>query len=375
MRKKLLYLAVSEVSEKRPSGVAKKILNQSSVFEKYFDVVLLSYGDKGIDIRNGQNKQTILYSNRHRKYQIYNIARRLIRDDTFECVYIRYPRSEGSFVHLLSNMYKAGSKIVIEIPTYPYNIEKPQGNYIKETILRILDKHYRKRLKRYVHYIATYSDDQEIWGIKTINTINGIVFANNPIRKCVSHDSISLVSCAYYYDCHGCERIIEGLNHYYSKGGIENIVFHIVGEGQTIKYYKELTEKYNLCDHVIFHGFCTGDELVRIYDNADIGINSLAIHRLGLKKESTLKTKEYAAKGLPIVSSYAVDAFSESNNEKYVCMVPANDEPVDIQKIVEFYYSVYRIDENEIAREIRKASMDVCDMSVTLKPIIDVFNE
>lgn len=369
----LMYLATTEIDYNRLGGVPKKVLNQFSIFKEKFNATLVHYGKEGIVISNDSSKHIVPYNREHRKYQIFKIASQVCKENRCKYVYIRYPRAEASFLQLLKEFKNMGCKVIIEIPTYPYNLEKPQANYIKETILRILDRHYRKQLKNYVHRIVTYSTDKEIWGIKTINTMNGIVYKNNPVRKCNAHEGISLVSCAYYYDCHGCERVIDGLHEYYENNGKENIIFHIVGDGRTIPLYKQKTKEYKLEEHVIFHGFCTGNKLERIYDSADIGVNSLAIHRLGLKTESTLKTKEYAAKGLPILSSYPVDALSEEDNEKYVCLVPPDDSPIDIEEIVKFYHKLYGGTVEELANSIRSASAPRCDMKITLEPIINEF--
>ena len=113
--------------------------------------------------------------------------------------------------------------------------------------------------------------------------------------------------------------------------------------------------------------------MATIYDISDIGVNSLAIHRLGLKKESTLKTKEYAAKGLPVISSYPVDAFSKKDQTKYVHLVPGDDSDICVQEIVNFYDRIYDGNKQTVANSIRTASKNVCDMRVTLNPVISFY--
>ena len=63
-------------------------------------------------------------------------------------------------------------RTVIEIPTYPYEAEGRTS--LRGRVIQVLDKIFRKKLKKYVDRIVTYSDDKMIFGIKTINTINGI---------------------------------------------------------------------------------------------------------------------------------------------------------------------------------------------------------
>ena len=371
---KLLYIAAVEIKRNKPDGVAKKVMNHVRVFKDVFDTILLCYGENGIKIEQNGGDEVVAYrKGLHRKFQIYSLALELCKSHQCDYVYIRYPRSDPKFLNLVKKIHTLGSQIVIEIPTYPYGLEVPHKAILKSNIYLCVDKYYRNKLKKYVQRIVTYSDDPYIWGIQTIQTINGISFDYNRIRHCADHESINLISCAYYYECHGCDRLIRGIKKYYDKAGDRNIVFHIVGEGSSVPQYKELVKELKIENHVIFHGFCTGDKLATIYDISDIGVNSLAIHRLGLKKESTLKTKEYAAKGLPVISSYPVDAFSKKDQTKYVHLVPGDDSDICVQEIVNFYDRIYDGDKQTVANSIRTASKNVCDMRVTLNPVISFY--
>ena len=77
---------------------------------------------------------------------------------------------------------------------------------------------------------------------------------------------------------------------------------HIVGEGSPIEEYKRIVEKYEIAEHVIFYGLKTGRELDSIYDQCSIGVENLGFHRTGVYRASTLKAREYAAKGLPFIT-------------------------------------------------------------------------
>lgn len=64
-------------------------------------------------------------------------------------------------------------KIILEIPTYPYDGEKINHTGIKKKKYWI-EKKYRKSLYKYVDRVVTFSEDDEIFGIKTIKISNGI---------------------------------------------------------------------------------------------------------------------------------------------------------------------------------------------------------
>lgn len=357
-----------------PDGVAKKILAHIDVFNNKYDVTAAFYAKKGIAIYKNGRFDYIDYSNIHRRYQLYQVVEKLCASHKYDFVYIRYPRSDRKFLQLLNEMKRTTGKIVTEIPTYPYNLEKPDGNYIKEMFLRLNDKVYRRKLYRYIDRIVTYSADDKIWNIDTIRTSNGISYEKNKIRKPNAHNGINLISVSHFYDCHGCDRVIKGLYQYYKSGGKRDIVFYIVGIGDILEKYRDLVKELKMEDHVLFCGFCAGSELEGLYNTADIGINSLAIHRLGLTTESTLKVREYAAKGLPIVSSYKVDVFNGSDS-RYVLEVTPDDTPIDIEKLISFHDEIYNEDAHAVSETIRNASRANCDMAATLQKVIDFFEE
>lgn len=74
-------------------------------------------------------------------------------------------------------------------------------------------------------------------------------------------DDIHIVIVSSMRHWHGYERMIKGLNEYYNNHGDRNILLHLVGDGREGKY-QELTEKYSLQDHVIFHGAMHGENLI-----------------------------------------------------------------------------------------------------------------
>ncbi len=373
---KLFYLAPVVIDDEKLDGVAKKVLNHIDVFSSVFDVYLFSYGKEGLVIRHGGNKKYIQINGRHRRYALYEEVEKAAKEEKVDCAYIRYPKSERRFIQLIKELHKLGIKIVTEIPTYPY------GGNITESLrvfsIAVVDGVFRKQLKKYIQRIITFSDDAEIFGIPTIRTINGIVFDKvEMVTRLQPRSSINLISVATNYACHGFDRIIRGLEDYYSSGGQKEIRFRIVGDGPAIAdYRKVISECPNLCGRVELNGFQTGEELKRLYNDSDIAINSLALYRLNLTRESTLKTKEYLAKGLPIISSTSVDGLDEDDNEKYVKLFPDCGERIDIKEIIDFYHRVYDGKESEsIAKEIRKAGRKKCDMSVTMAPVIDYLME
>ncbi len=121
------------------------------------------------------------------------------------------------FLSLLKRLHENGCTIVVEIPTYPYDREKQSG--LLWDILFKIDKIYRVKMNGVVDRIYTYSEDNQIWGIPTICSSNGIDFDLVSIRKVEKkRESINLIAVAGLAKWHGYDRILRGMGEYYKEG-------------------------------------------------------------------------------------------------------------------------------------------------------------
>ena len=369
--RKLLYIASAPIDFENPSGVAKKMLDQSVAFkEAGFGVDIIYRNHDSIFMYNLASEKNEYLCKGKSVLSVLNRAKRYA--SLYKNVYIRYPKSTPLLVSLVKKFKHNGAKIVIEIPTYPYHKEGTDS--IKGRIIAQLDKIYRKKLYKHVDRVCTYSADNEIFNIKTIRTINGIDFSRFvPDTTIVPKEDINLIAVSSMYRVHGYDRLIEGMSNYYKDGGLRNIYLHIVGKGDVDKEYKELVSRRNLGNNIFFYGARYGQELMDIYKGQNMGVNSLAIHRQELTMESTLKTKEYTAMGLPIISSSYVDAFSEEANQKFVFRIPPDETPVDVASLVKFIDDLYNSDLVDLRNAIRDDAKRICDMLNTLKPIITYY--
>lgn len=371
--KKLLYIAPVILNHVKPNGVGKKIIGQVHSFSKSYNTSLVSYSDSGLLEFSDMQYSSIKHTSSFRRLAMYFYVFNKVIRDRIDYVYIRYHLADPVYVFLLFILRALGCKIAIEIPTYPYanSFDSRFVSYIKLWV----DKLSFPFLRFCVGRIITYSSDEKIFGIPTVKTLNGIDFSKEKMVTKLFDEklkTINLISVSMTYSCHGYDRIIKGLSTYYKKTRDIKVCFHIVGKGDEIPKLKALTTKLGMESYVVFDGFQTGEDLDALYANSDMAINSLGIHRIGLKTESTLKAKEYCAKGLPIVSSYLLDSLSSEDNSRYVCFVPADDSEVDIEKLVTFYLNLQK--EPDYHYEIREKSSKICDMDKTLEKVRDFYN-
>lgn len=369
---KLLYIAALPIDFENLDGVPKKVISQCKALAKDFEVDLTYYHGGQVQLMQMSTGQRRQLGKAHSKLDVLRAAADLVAKGGYDCMYIRYPRSDYLFLRLLKKAKQQGIRIAMEIPTYPY--DKEGHETLKGRVINSMDRLFRNYLHRYVDRIVTYSDDREIFGVPTINTINGVDFDvvkadETPVDPA---KQIQLVAVSAMFRVHGYDRLIRGMHDYYRNGGQRDVLLKLVGKGDAYAEYHRLVEEFGLQDRVVFCGARFGEELEQVYRGSALGVNSLAIHRQGLVKESTLKTKEYAAKGLPVLSSSYVDAFSEEGNLRHALRIPPDETPVDVAALVDFVDRVYSgVTTAEIRRQIREDGRNTCDVHITMKSVAD----
>ena len=297
----------------------------------------------------------------------YSSIYKYAKDNGIELVYIRSNHNANPFtIRMVKKMKKAGMKVVMEIPTYPYDSEyEAQG--MSRQIFQ--DKLFRNQLAKHLDAIVTFSDYEQIFGQRTIRISNGIDFNSVKVKETVNDTSkgLNLIGVAEIHRWHGFDRLVEGLALYYAQPQDYIVRFHIVGyffssEGETA--FKKIISDHNMEKYVILYGKKHGEELNDLFNICDFGIGSLGRHRVGIDKIKTLKNREYAARGIPFVYS---ETDSDFDNRPYVLKAPADESPVNIQEIVSFYQQL-TLSPQQIRDSIKDLSWE-CQMRHVLKEI------
>jgi len=330
------------------SGISKKISYQKEALEQcgvetqlcYLDIDKKGYHKRMIDndILENYGKGITAKIKRRTKYSgLYNY----IISHNIDFLYIRTSHNANPFlIRFLKKLKRSGVKVIMEIPTFPYDQEYKMINRTADRIRFFIDKKYRCKLAKYLYRIVTFSNDNKIFGTPTINISNGVDFDRIKIKnsKKQTQNCINLLGVAEIHPWHGFDRIISGLANYYKKDRSIKVLFNIVGFGDLdeIKHLKKLITENNLETFVKLSGPKTGDELDAQFEKADFGVASLGRHRSGITHMKSLKNREYAARGIPFIYSEIDESFE---NMQYIIKAPANDMPINIEKIVQFYYS------------------------------------
>lgn len=362
--KKMLYITTLQVN-KESTGIEYKIYKQIHLFESCgYDVKIFNHFEK----KHFVIKLLHLLPFLDLRYNYDEIA----KEKNVSAVYIRYFFCDAKLIKMLRILRKGnpGIQIIVEIPTYPYDREN------KFTPKLFKDQVHRMEMKSLVDRVVTFSDDKEIFGIPAIIISNAVDMQKVRINQFMdpSDGGIHLVGVAQFCFWHGYDRMIEGLHQYYEHGGKQRFVFHIVGYAQSAKVqkeYKHLVEKYHLEEDVIFHGKQFGDALDKIYSICSLSVDSLGRHRSKVYYNSSLKGKEYMAKGLPIISGVNTEMDREKDYPYYF-RAPADESPIDFFEVEKFYHKIYdKRSHEQVAKEMRAYCESHFDFTHAYKSLID----
>ena len=258
-----------------------------------------------------------------------------VQKEQIQSIYIRYDHNASPFtIHLLSKLKALHIQSILEIPTYPYDQE-----YTRLKMDQILDRLFRHRFCQYIDYIVTYSDAPVIFGRPTLRISNGIDFRQIALRQAPpsAEAGLHLIAVAEIHFWHGLDRLIEGLGRYYAQQPPYPVYFHIVGPLSGSREEREILtpiHQYGLEQVVTLHGPQHGAQLDALFDRCHLAIGSLGRHRSGITSIKTLKNREYAARGFAFVYS---EQDADFDAQPYVLKVPADESPIDVPRLVEFY--------------------------------------
>ena len=206
---------------------------------------------------------------------------------------------------------------------------------IKAQIGEYQDDVFNFFLKKYIDKIVTFSQHQTIFGRPCICISNGIDLESTSVVQKAMNETFTFTSVSICKSWHGIDRFLQSLAKFQNEYPETQVKFNIIGEGSNTPKLKELVmSNQQLSQIVTFHGFKSGKELDDIYNETDIAIGSLGIHRIGLTEVQPLKNREYAAKGLPFVIAFHDPDFS---GKEFVFQVPGDESLIDITEIISWY--------------------------------------
>lgn len=269
----------------------------------------------------------------------YSPIVRYVREHDIKFVYMRSDHNANPFtIRMVRAIKKAGAKIVMEIPTYPYDQEYVTRRMKMELAV---DRLFRHRMAHELNGIVTFSNEEMIFGKPTIRISNGIDFDSIPLKQHQNDTSkeLHLIGVAEIHFWHGFDRILKGMADYYRQHPSYKVYFHVVGYFFSDKEkdeFSKLIEDNQLEPYIIFYGPQHGRELDALFEQTDFAVGSLGRHRSGITYIKTLKNREYAARGFGFIYS---EKDTDFDARPYILKAPADETPINIQQIIDFVHT------------------------------------
>jgi hypothetical protein len=195
----------------------------------------------------------------------------------------------------------------------------------------------------------------------SVTITNGIIVDDYKLRMEPFFDGkelnlLMLVGGSTRVDWHGIDLIIDSIRKY---EGEVRVSFHLAGDNQILTDYNE--------NFVIKHGYCSQKEIDRLCDECHLALGTFAFLRKGLNEASTLKMREYAARGLPVVYGHDDPDYEGLTKIGMALKMKAMAIP-EMSEIIKF---AHRICNQQVPVNIRDYASKTMDMSVKMRQLVD----
>lgn len=290
------------------------------------------------------------YDNYYRKS--FLDAAKVVSPKDYDLLYVRFQLGIPFLYPALRRFKKSNPnlKIVVETPTFPYYGELKKWS---DHVMFWADFWSKSKLRSVCDRIVTFCGQSQIMGVPAVSISNGVDLQGVPFspKKAYAPNEIHLVGVANVANWHGYDRVVAGLEAYYGQAQAVKVFFHMVGRGRASETLAQTVAQSRAKDYVVMYPNMSGAALDDIFTKCDMGVSSLGVHRKLLDTASDLKSREYCARGKPFLVSFHDDAFPV-DAFPFAMHLPANDEPVDISAVVQFYTAL-RDNHPDLEQKIR----------------------
>lgn len=340
------------------------------------DVYYTTYDEDFLYINHvvdGEVKREIIGKNRFSEknvlimHQMMRAIRPWIKNNWVDFVYMRSIPPTYTHNKTKRLFQKKGIKVVVEIPSYPGNEINLSSRKLYFKLVGLLYRLFAK--PKYTDlYTLIGEHSEEYKGVPALNIENGLDVEAIPLKKSFSYHpgEIHLLIVAVIQYWHGYDRLVNGIKKYISNNGERKIILHICGTSHdgSLDSILQFSKNNGFEKNVIYHGYQSGKDLDDRFDECDIAIGSLGLHRSNIIVDTTLKLPEYTARGIPFV--YCTHSNNVDANGNYYLKIPDDDSCVDIDAIVRFFDS---LDKETVSKKMRSFAEDNIQWSAQLKKI------
>jgi Serine acetyltransferase len=372
----------------QPSGIAKKVAWQASAFQAVTgDVAYCQFVHEGALIITRPDFSVVdrveLSEGRFQRIDQYAKLGDWAAAHKVRFLYYRFDHYDSITHGFFKRMKRSGAKVVMEFATYPYEAERAQrhkallvqkryGAYLARKLHVVDERLCIPRAKHVLDGLVTYMPHGSIWGIPVIQIDNGVDLDAVPLAQPEEGDGrpFTMVCVANLSFWHGLDRLLRGIGAYARRPDARPVRLLVASpETGELGCLRSLVEDLGIGEQVVFLGPQTGSKLDELFDGADVAIGSMGLHRIGLDHGSTLKVKEYCARGVPFV--YAYTEAQLDGNEPFALKVSASEGDIEVTDILAFCDGIE--DRAAMARFMRDFARDRFSWESQMAVLVDAF--
>lgn len=180
--------------------------------------------------------------------------------------------------------------------------------------------------------VVQYAPDGFPWrllaGPRQLTLTNGVDLGSRPLSTAWVHRTgITFICAGALGPWHGLDRLVAGMatsRHDHSR-------LLVVGDGPELPRLRSSVEALRLTHRVTYVPSTSGAALDAVMAEADVGVASLAEHRRGGAALSPLKTRDYLARGMPVL--FAGDDPDLRCDPPFTFRVTQDDSPVPVRQV------------------------------------------
>ncbi len=282
-------------------------------------------------------------------FDLYSALETVLKNERFDYIYMRKKMVTGKAVAVLKEYKKTGGKLIVEIPSY--GAEENSLGFIRNMAMRFFAGSEKCFGELVDYYTLIGSECPDFYrGKPAIEIANGVSLETIPLKKLSELKSeIHMLALASMRDWQGFDRVIRGMAGY---SGEYRPVLHLVGQDfdGSVQRWLKTAEELGLSSDVIYHGALYDEKLTEMFDLCHFAIGSMAFHRKGDAVGSSLKVREYIARGIPFIYGYEDSALT--GDEWFALSFAPDDSDIDFNTVVPWIKGIYN--RNEFLQEIRK---------------------
>ncbi|UQZ33122.1 hypothetical protein C2I18_05850 [Paenibacillus sp. PK3_47] len=293
--------------------------------------------------------------NGYKKYTLVNrrnlrdlIQKYLLKYD-FKAIYFRRLGLDiTGWAGIFKKIKEDSTRLIFyEFPTYPFDKIKT----MKYQVANLFEKiYFNLFIYKYLDFIPVILQNDCVLDKKMIPFNNGIdekmLTAKNENQTELSN-TINVLALAHVNYWHGYDRALKSIALY--KGKLNIILDIISDETQEILNLKKMSLELGIEKNVNFIKYNDVDNLDAMLSNYHVALGGIGYFRRNAKYDTSIKNKEYCAKGLPFIITNTDLSFPQSF--KYQFQISKDETIFDWDMIISWYKSFKDEDyKNEMIR-------------------------